>query len=121
GEIQSESELSIDRLVRAVDASRVAPHPVGNHASVLVEVIDGRAITGVGGAAGEREVVIDGGGSSKELVFPVRVRRSQGGERGGRQNAEGNLLLNESAVRVAAEDVEVLPGRRSANLELVFH
>ena len=61
GEIKSQSELSINRLVSAVDSSLVAPHPVGNHDSVLVEVIDGRAITGVGGAAGEREVVIDGG------------------------------------------------------------
>ena len=121
GEIESKAQLSIDRLVRAVDAGLIAPHPVVDHDSLLVEVVQRRPVGRVGGATGECEIVIDRGSAAEERVFPVGVGSSLTRESGRRNVAFSNLALNERFISRTAENVQVVFRRRHAGLDFILH
>ena len=117
-EVEPEPQRPIQRVVDAVESSRISLEAAIEHHAFLVQIVYRGAILCFGSATGEGEVVLESGSATGDRLLPVGAGGSQG--RGYRNCSFRNLVGNEGPVLIPAEYFQMVSQARAADLELVL-
>src|SRR2546423_1004670 len=93
GQVEPETKGAIQRVVYAIEPSRIPLESAVQDHAFLVEIVERGPVLGFGSAASEGEVVLKGGSATGDLTLPVGVGGAEG--RGGRDGAFRNPVRNE--------------------------